>query len=122
MSLHGVEVSRVGDVVVARLDGDIDLANTPIVSARILEGVPNDAFGLVIDLSAVRYIDSVGIRMLFTLVRSLQASRQAMALAVPPDSPVQKLLKITHLEEAALLRATVEEATDALLDSGSPHY
>lgn len=122
MSPHGVEVSRVGDVVVARLDGDIDLANTPIVSARILEGVPNDAFGLVIDLSEVRYIDSVGIRMLFTLVRSLHASRQAMALAVPPDSPVRKLLKITHLEEAAVLRATVDEATEALRESGSPQY
>jgi anti-sigma B factor antagonist len=104
MSLHGVEVSRAGDVVVARLDGDIDLANTPTVSARVLEAVPNDASGLVVDLSGVRYIDSVGIRMLFTFVRALQASRQSMALAVPPESPVRKLLKITHLDEATVFR------------------
>jgi anti-sigma B factor antagonist len=122
VSVHGVNVERIGDVVVARLDGDIDLANTPIVSAKVLESIPNDAFGLVIDLAEVRYIDSVGIRMLFTFVRALQASRQAMALAVPPDSPVRKLLKITHLDEATVFRASVEEAIASLRDSGTPQY
>jgi len=119
---RGVEVTRHGDVVVARLEGDIDLANTPTVSAKVLESVPNDALGLVVDLAAVRYIDSVGVRMLFTFVRSLQAVRQGMAIAVPEDSPVRKLLKITHLDEATVFRASVEEATAALREGGSPQY
>ena len=68
---------------------------------------PTTPLGLVVDLSGVRYIDSVGIRMLFTFVRSLHASRQGMAIVVPPDSPVRKLLKITHLDEAAVFRDTV---------------
>ncbi|MEW6474912.1 MAG: STAS domain-containing protein [Actinomycetota bacterium] len=122
MSPHGVELSRAGDIVVARFEGDIDLANTPVVAARVLEAIPNDAFGLVVDLTDVRYIDSVGIRMLFTFVRSLQASRQAMAVVVPPDSPVRKLLKITHLDEAIVFRATVEDAAEALRESGTPNY
>lgn len=122
MSLHGVEVSLADGVVVARLDGDIDLANTPIVSAKVLEAIPNDAVGLVVDLSDVRYIDSVGIRMLFSFIRALQASRQAMALSVPPGSPVRKLLKITHLDEAAVFRASIEDATAALREGGSPQY
>jgi anti-sigma B factor antagonist len=122
VSLHGVEVSRAGDVVVARLDGDIDLANTPTVSAKVLEAIPNDAFGLVVDLSEVRYIDSVGIRMLFTFVRALQASRQGMAVAVPPDSPVRKLLKITHLDEATVIRGSVDDAVAALRESGTPQF
>lgn len=66
MSGRGIEIDRRDDAVVVRLEGDIDLANTPTLSATILESVPNDALGLVIDLSDVRYIDSVGIRMLFT--------------------------------------------------------
>ena len=119
---RGVEISRRDDVVIARLDGDIDLANTPTVSATILEAVPNDAMGLVIDLTGVRYIDSVGIRMLFTFVRSLHASRQGMAIAVPTDSPVQKLLKITHLDEATEFRDTVDAAIMALRESGTPQY
>ncbi len=119
---RGLEVARRDDVVVARLEGDIDLANAETLSATILEAIPNDALGLVVDLGAVRYIDSVGIRMLFTFVRSLHASRQGMAVAVPPDSPVRKLLKITHLDEAALFRATADEALVALRESGTPQY
>ena len=122
MKGRGVEIIRHNDVVIARLSGEIDLANTPTVSATILEAVPNDAFGIVIDLADVRYIDSVGIRMLFTFVRSLHASRQGMAIAVPADSPVRSLLKITHLDEATELRATVDEAVEALRENGAPQY
>ncbi len=117
-----VEVTRRDDIVVARLEGDIDLANTPGVSTAVLEGVPNDALGLVVDLSDVRYIDSVGVRMLFTFIRSLQASRQGMAIAVPEGSPVRKLLKITHLDEATVFRGSVDEAADALRDGGPPQF
>jgi anti-anti-sigma factor len=119
---RGIEISHRDGVVVARLEGDIDLANTPTLSCAILEAIPNDAVGLVVDLGDVRYIDSVGIRMLFTFVRSLHASRQGMAVAVPPDSPVRKLLKITHLDEAAVFRGTVDEAIVALGESGTPQY
>jgi len=122
MSGRGIDIERRDDVVIARLEGDIDLANTPTLSATILEAVDNDAFGLVVDLSDVRYIDSVGIRMLFTFGRSLRASRQGMAIAVPSDSPVKKLLKITHLDEAAVFRASADDAIVALRESGTPQY
>jgi stage II sporulation protein AA (anti-sigma F factor antagonist) len=122
MSARGVEITRQGDVVVARMEGDIDLANTPTVSATVLESVPNDAVGLVVDLGDVRYIDSVGIRMLFTFVRSLHAARQGMAIVVPAGSPVRQLLKVTHLDEATVFRASVDEATAALREGGTPQY
>ena len=122
MSARGVEITRQGDVVLARMEGDIDLANTPTVSATVLESVPNDAVGLVVDLGDVRYIDSVGIRMLFTFVRSLHAARQGMAIVVPAGSPVRKLLKVTHLDEATVFRASVDEATAALREGGTPQY
>ncbi len=123
MSGRGIEIEQQqDDVVIVRLEGDIDLANTPTLSATILEAIPNDAAGLVVDLNAVRYIDSVGIRMLFTFVRQLHASRQGMAVVVQPDSPVRKLLKITHFDEATALRATIDEAIVALRDSGTPQY
>jgi anti-sigma B factor antagonist len=122
MNPQAVEVSIADDVVVARVSGDIDLANTPTVSAKILGAVPNDAVGLVLDLSDVRYIDSVGIRMLFNFIRTLHASRQGITISLPADSPVHKLLKITHLDEATVIRSTIEEATEALREGGGPQY
>ncbi|HEX6381442.1 MAG TPA: STAS domain-containing protein, partial [Acidimicrobiia bacterium] len=71
---RGIEITRQDDVVVVRLEGEVDLANTPTLSAAILEAIPNDVAGLVVDLCDVRYIDSVGIRMLFSFVRSLHAA------------------------------------------------
>jgi anti-anti-sigma factor len=122
MSARGVEIERQGDVVVARLEGDIDLANTAAVAATVLGGVPNDTLGLVVDLTDVRYIDSVGIRMLFAFIRALHAARQGMAIALPAGSPVRKLLKITHLDEATVFRSSVEEAVIALREGGTPQY
>ena len=119
---RGIEITRQDDVVVVRLEGEVDLANTPTLSAAILESIPNDVAGLVVDLCDVRYIDSVGIRMLFTFVRSLHAARQGMSVAVAPDSPVRKLLKITPLDEAVMFRPTAEEAAAALRESGAPQY
>ena len=122
MNGPGPDIVRKDDVVIARLHGEIDLANTPTVSAAVLAAVPNDAAGLVVDLSDVRYIDSVAIRMLFSFIRSLHESRQGIAIAVPADSPVRKLLKITHLDEAVVFRDTADEAAVALLEGGSPQY
>jgi hypothetical protein len=44
-----------------------------------------------------------------------------MAVAIPSDSPVRKLLKITHLDEAAEFRDSIDEAV-AALRAGSPRY
>ena len=122
MTARDVTVERRDGVVVACLEGDVDLANTPMISTQILEAVPNDALGLVLDLGHVRYIDSVGIRMLFGLVRSLQASRQGLAIAVDVASPVRKLLKITNFDEAVTLRATVDECIQALREGPTAPY
>ena len=51
MSRPGIELDQHDDVVIARLEGDIDLANTPTLSATILEAIPNDVLGLVVDLA-----------------------------------------------------------------------
>ena len=116
MTARDVQLDHRGDVAVARFEGEIDLANAPMISTQILAGVPNDAIGLVIDLSAVDYIDSVGLRMLFSVVRSLQASRQAVAIALEQASPIRKLLKMTAVDEATLLRSSVDECASALQD------
>ena len=86
MSDRSIEIGHHGAVVVAPIQGDIDLANTPTVSAKVLESVPNYAVGLVVDLSAVA-TSTASVSMLFTFVRSLHASRQGIAIALRHGSP-----------------------------------
>jgi stage II sporulation protein AA (anti-sigma F factor antagonist) len=107
-------IDRHGSYVVARLSGDLDIANVEQVRLHILDSMPSDGHGLIVDLSSTRYVDSAGVHMLFALVRRLEAKRQAVAVAVPEGSPVATLLKITNVSEAAPVCSTVEECAEAL--------
>ena len=95
-----LEIVLDADLVVAKLRGDVDLTNADAISTRILEAIPHEASGLIVDLSAVRYLDSRGVHMLFRFVRRLRASSQKMAVALGEDSPIHALLKITNIHEA----------------------
>lgn len=114
MTGRPLELRRVGDFVVARLTGDIDLRNVTSISSDISDAVGNNSLGLVVDLEATRYIDSVGVHMLFTLIRRLEASRQGMALLIAEESPIRNLVKITNLDEVVDVRPTLEECLTVL--------
>ena len=114
MTARDVRIQRCDDVIVAHLEGEIDLANTPMILTQILQAVAGDAIGLVVDLSGVRYMDSVGVHMLFRLIRTLLGSGQGLAIVMEGTSPLRKLLKITNLDEAAALRASIDECIEAL--------
>lgn len=109
-------VGRHGGHVTVRLDGDLDIADVEQVRLSILDAVGDEAQGLVVDLSTTRYIDSAGIHMLFDLVRRLQERRQTMAIALPDDSSIATLLKITNVDQAMPVCRTIAECVDALRD------
>lgn len=116
MSSPRADIDRRGAYVTARLHGDLDIANVEEVRLHILDAMPGDAHGLIVDLSSVRYVDSAGVHMLFELVRKLDARRQKTAVAVTEGSPVASLLKITNVNEAVPVCTTVEACAEALGD------
>lgn len=67
--LVGLEIERRGEVVVARLTGELDIAGAARTGERIAEAVPTGAPGLVVDLMELEFIDSSGIAMLFGLAQ-----------------------------------------------------
>jgi len=105
-----VVVERHGDAVVARLTGEVDMTNAGYVGDELRESVPNDAAGLVVDLSETRYIDSAAIGLLFELARRLTRRRQDMRLVVPEGSPLQRVLEITEIHTAAPIHPSVDSA------------
>ena len=73
--LLGINVSTRGDTVVVTPTGDIDLTGSPQLKVELRKavGTTPPPRRLVIDLSAVSYMDSSG---LATLVEALQTSRK----------------------------------------------
>ena len=97
-------VTIAGDdgVVVASLSGEIDLSNATEITHALLGGVPNEALGLVIDLSEVSYLDSAGVRMLAELDHRLGWRAQALRVVAPETSRSRRVLEIAGSGAGAL--------------------
>jgi len=112
--LASVLVERRGDVQVVSLAGEVDISNAARLEGDISDAVPNDAVGLVLDLSDTGYLDSAGIRMLFELGERLSGRRQSVAVVVPAQSVIRQALVVTELEQAMPMHDSVDEALAAI--------
>ena len=82
-----------GRVVIA-LHGDLDLATAGSIKSRLLQLVQSPTPELVIDLSDVEFLDSVGISVLVTAWREADLRNLPFALASVPEQ-ARRVLDIT---------------------------
>jgi stage II sporulation protein AA (anti-sigma F factor antagonist) len=87
-----------GDVVIAVVEGEIDASNTVGLRNRLRSALTNRATALVVDLAAVRYLDSAGINLLFEVAADLGERQQQLHMVVPPTSPILRAIAITGLD------------------------
>ena len=76
----------------ARLSGELDLAQAHALRDRLLAAVENQDLGLVIDLSDATYVDSAGVNLLFELAERL-APPAAFAVVIPEGGIVERVLR-----------------------------
>jgi anti-sigma B factor antagonist len=96
--LARVEASSADGTQVVRIAGEIDLSNATRVRDAIVEATP-DVPMVVLDLTAVEYLDSAGIAMLFRLAERLGYHRQELRLVVPPDALIRGVIRLTRLDQ-----------------------
>ena len=85
------------------------------ITDALLGGVPNEALGLVIDLSEVSYLDSAGVRMLAELDHRLGWRAQVLRVVAPVASRSRRVLEIAGLERV-LIDITVQAARTSVQD------
>jgi anti-anti-sigma factor len=107
-----LDFDELGDAVLARLKGEIDLANARLVKDRLLDAVPNTASGLVLDLSGTHHLDSSGVRMIFELDERLDHRRQKLELVVPDESLLKGVLEITGVHRVVPMFTSVDALPD----------
>ncbi len=103
--------SREGHVI-AIVVGEIDMSNAQELARALSDQTPNDAQGLVLDLSGIDYLDSAGIHLIYRLRESLRARGQRLAVVVPRESPVFDALRLAGIERHLNLLGTVDAAFD----------
>jgi anti-anti-sigma factor len=111
--LADARIEERGDVVVARVTGELDLAGAPTVEHTVAQGVPSSARALVVDFSGLEFIDSSGVAMLFSLARRLSGRRQELHVVAPDGGPVARVLDIVDFGRAAPVHADADTAVAA---------
>jgi anti-sigma B factor antagonist len=102
-----------GDGGVVTVSGEVDMYTAPQMKACLLELMDGGAIRIVVDLSAVTFIDSTALGVLIGGVRRLHAAGGSMALVVA-SRPVERVLSITGLDRVFSINATLEDARAAL--------
>jgi anti-anti-sigma factor len=110
--LASFAVEREDDIVVGVLSGEVDLSNATDLEREIAAAVPNSARGLVLDLSALMYLDSSGIRLVLSLAGSLRWRGQELVLAVPEGSQCRRVLSMAGAEGSVRVESTADAARE----------
>jgi len=103
-------VTTRGKLKILALSGEVDMHSSPVARQMILDLVKTRS-PVVVDLSAVKYMDSSGVA---TLVEGLQSAKklgQSFVLAAPTGS-VLGVIKLARLDKVFRIVASVEECED----------
>ncbi len=114
--LATVTLEEVGRVPVAHVSGEVDASNASAIQARVLDGIRNEAPGLVIDLTATGYVDSAGIRALFEIGNRLQVRGLHLRIVAPPDSFIADVLETVRIDEKYAVDADAASAVAAIAE------
>jgi anti-anti-sigma factor len=106
-------------LVMATVRGELDLSNVREISGGIVDGTPNSAAGLIVDLSAVTYLDSAGLNCLFDMSERLRTRRQRFCIVVPRSSLISRIISFSNMREVADVAQNVEDAVTAISRPGA---
>ena len=115
MTLPLADLSFAADdgVVVASIRGEIDMSNAGELGEAIGRRLSNAGHGLVLDFTAVDYVDSAGIQVIYELHSKLSDRGQALRVVMAPDALIGEALRLTGVPQ----RVGVSESVQAALAS-----
>ena len=105
-----IRSSRVGDAVIVEVLGEIDMSTAPELTTAI-DSLKGGALRVVVDLSAVGFLDSSALNALVHGQRDLAQGRVVFRVVSPADSVVRRVFDITNLTEQL---GVVESLAEAL--------
>ena len=97
MAILEVDTSDVAEAVHVSLHGELDLSTVEEVRRHLLRAEASNASDIVVDLSALHFIDSTGIHLLHEAHRRSQADGDRLRLLRGP-AEVQRALEICGLD------------------------
>ena len=109
-----VQMEHRDPVRIAHVSGDVEITQAGALRELLMAAVRNDDLGLIVDLSDVRFIDSVGVSLLFELAERLTGRQLRFAVVMPAEGLVQRVLTIVDLSSVAEIHPDVGSALAAV--------
>jgi anti-sigma B factor antagonist len=103
-----LDVAQRGDWHVLSVVGELDVSSSPQVRNEVVRLVTDGATDVVLDLTAVPFVDSFGLGVLVSALKRTRAGGGRLALVVTEPN-VRRLLTLTGLDEVFELAETVDE-------------
>lgn len=101
MTSGQVTFAKAGRADVIRLAGEIDLANAPTIGREIVS-LMTDCGAVLIDLTAVSFLDSAGVRLLDALVGDLDRHGTRIRLVVGESGAARMTLQLCAFRDDLL--------------------
>ncbi|HEY5198844.1 MAG TPA: STAS domain-containing protein [Solirubrobacteraceae bacterium] len=107
--------------LIAVIAGDVDIANAETLVDAVITGVQTDPKpGVVLDFTAVDFMDSTGIRAILEIARHLDGEDAAGLVLMNPVSAVAKLLSLAGLDDRIPVAVGLEQAVALLAAPANP--
>lgn len=106
-------------IAVLAVDGDVDLVTAPTLEEVIATVVADRPTALVIDLSAVQFLASAGLKLLAATREKIRGSSRFAVVAHGPAT--RRPIHLTGLDEMFAVYSTVDDALTAIQDSEFDH-
>lgn len=108
-------VNEAADAAVeVALDGRLDTVGVDAIEVRFNAAVIAAGRHALVDLSAVGFVSSMGVRMLLTAAKAMKARQRRFVMVVPPG-PVREMLETSAIDTLIPLFQSRQEALVHLL-------
>jgi anti-sigma B factor antagonist len=97
------------DITLITLNGRLDIEGTQAIEQRFSFATTVRAENIVVDLSGLTFLASIGIRLLLTSARA-QAKRGGKLVLAAPTSLVRGVLETAGIDQLVPLASSVESA------------
>ena len=94
------------------VEGDIDVATSPVLREVLYEQAAGDTASMIVDLTGVDFIDSTGLTVLVGTLKRLRERGATMAVVCPHER-VLRTFRVTALDRIFPLYGSLAAAAQA---------
>jgi anti-sigma B factor antagonist len=112
------EYTVTDDIVLMVISGSMDVVTTPRLRDSFVRLIDEGHYRLVLDLSGVDLIDSIGLGVIVGMVHRLRPHDGSLAVAAP-SVQARNVFQITQLFRVVALYDTTDAAVSAVRDGSA---